>query len=154
MKPEDLKYFVAESNRIEGITRKPTDEELLAHKAFLGLPEVGVADLGVLVRELAPHAKLRSLHGLDVRVGNHYPPRGGPEILERLSRLLIQVGSGSSTPWRIHIDYETLHPFTDGNGRSGRALWAWQMHNARNERFMTMGFLHLFYYQTLDTIGR
>ena len=37
------------------------------------------------------------------------------------------------------------HPFTDGNGRSGRALWLWQMNN-----HAPFGFLHTFYYQTLE----
>lgn len=153
MKANDLLVFVAESNRIEGITRPVKDEELLAHEEFLRLKEVGVADLGVLVRVLAPHAKLRSLHRR-VRVGNHYPPKGGPEILYKLAGLLTKIGSGAIAPWQAHIEYETLHPFTDGNGRSGRALWAWQMRNAGAERFVTMGFLHLFYYQTLDNVGR
>ena len=50
-------------------------------------------------------------------------------------------------PWVFHVQYERLHPFTDGNGRSGRALWAWQM--MRRREGLALGFLHRFYYQTL-----
>ena len=50
--------------------------------------------------------------------------------------------------WQTHNDYENLHPFTDGNGRSGRMLWAWQMRN--DDDAMARGFLHTFYYQTLS----
>ena len=37
----------------------------------------------------------------------------------------------------------------DGNGRSGRALWLWQMVNQHNYD-MRLGFLHLWYYQSLQ----
>lgn len=43
--------------------------------------------------------------------------------------------------------YETLHPFTDGNGRSGRALWLWAMGGIHRA---PLGFLHHFYYQALQ----
>ena len=45
--------------------------------------------------------------------------------------------------------YEMLHPFMDGNGRSGRALWAWMMLRLGQDPFALL-FLHRFYYQTLE----
>ena len=45
--------------------------------------------------------------------------------------------------------YETLHPFMDGNGRSGRILWAWQMIEHNIAPGLSLGFLHAYYYQTL-----
>lgn len=43
---------------------------------------------------------------------------------------------------------------TDGNGRSGRALWAWMMlcrgGSYGRAKVIELGFLHTFYYQTLE----
>ena len=141
----ELYDFIAESNRIEGITRAPTSAELIATEAFIGLPKITLVALKNLVATLQPNARLRDKLGLDVRVGNHYPPRGGPEIRERLQNLLNEIDVGCHSAYSAHLVYETLHPFTDGNGRSGRAIWLWQMKGRA-----PLGFLHQFYYQTLQ----
>ena len=145
MKPTNTKeYFVTESNRIEGILRPPTQEELDAFARLLSLPRLYLIDLTEFVGIYQPDAQLRNVVGRDVRVGNHRPPPGGPEIRERLVDLLSRAKRTPDSAYAIHLEYETLHPFTDGNGRSGRALWAWQM------RSFPLGFLHHFYYQTLN----
>lgn len=150
---EWLKRFVVESNRIEGIavTRQ---REVDAHRDFIALPAMGVDDLVALVGVLQPDAVLRSRIGLNVRVGSHIPPAGGREIKTRLEELLAFLPR--STPFQNHVAYETLHPFTDGNGRSGRALWLWQMHNSGAYHHQEIGFLRSFYFQTLEagTSGR
>jgi hypothetical protein len=143
-----LRDFVTESNRIEGIDRAPTETELNATRAFLTLPRIGVGHLEQLVSRIA-QASLRDQPGMEVRVGSHLPPRGGQHIRSELTALLTAVADNRIDPYRAHLGYEGLHPFMDGNGRSGRALWAWQMQRDGLDPF-ALPFLHRFYYQALD----
>ena len=142
---------VRESNRIEGILRDPTIGEVEEHARFMTLESVTITELERFVSVYQPSAKLRSLPGFDVRVGSHVPPRGGPHIVEQLQALLDDANAERFTPWAIHLQYETLHPFMDGNGRSGRMLWYWSM---IANPLAELGFLHAFYYQTLQEVRR
>jgi len=141
----DTEDFVRESNRIEGILRHPTKEELDAHNQLVSRPIVTIQHMIDFVSVYQPNAILRDRSGLNVRVGNHTPPPGGQAIVYELQSLLDDIES--MTPYEAHVRYETLHPFTDGNGRSGRALWAWHM--TQTEGAYPLGFLHHFYYQSL-----
>lgn len=140
-----LTRLVRESNKIEGIVREPTDEEMDEAVRFMELDEVTVADLERFVSIYQPSAILRRPVGLDVRVGGYVAPPGGPRIEQQLTELLRDIKAGLD-PYEAHLRYETLHPFSDGNGRSGRMLWAWQMGPFK----INLGFLHTFYYQTLN----
>ena len=143
----NLEDFVLESNRIEGIHRPSTSCELTAHRKFLQLPFIGINDLVEMVAAIQAGAVPRFTQGRDVRVGSHVPPSGGPHVMAALQQLLKDVNSKAANPYDAHVAYETLHPFTDGNGRSGRALWLWHMGGIDKA---PLGFLHHFYYQSLQ----
>lgn len=142
-----VREFVRESNRIEGITRAPTKREVEATDDFLEMPDLSVeAVLGLQV-VYAPGKPLRMQPGMNVRVGRHIAPPGGPEIRAELEKLLRRVNRGGD-PFTEHVAFEKLHPFMDGNGRTGRAIWAWSMISVGQNPF-ALPFLHRWYYQSL-----
>jgi Fic family protein len=143
---------VAESLRIEGIHRPPTKAEVAEHERFLSLPAVTIDDLEKFVSTYQPGHVLRDQVGCNVRIGGYYPPPVGPEIRPSLQALLDRINQHHvlRDPFMLHAEYEMLHPFTDGNGRSGRILWYWMMNQYSGGRGMaSLGFLHAWYYQTL-----
>jgi len=138
--------FIRESNKIEGIRREPTQAEIETFEEFLQLPSITLASLKKFVKVYQPNAVLRNKAGLNVRVGTYIPPKGGPHITEELKKILESANAGKYAmmeTYAVHHLYESLHPFTDGNGRSGRMLWRWMMREA------PLGFLHHWYYQSL-----
>lgn len=150
---DKVKYmqFIRESNRIEGIHREPNKDEVDECARFVLLKEITLNDLVRFVKIYQQNAVLRDKKGLDVRVGNYFPPEGQASIrkwtLELLKAVQPTDGSRPLTPYEAHVRYESLHPFTDGNGRSGRMLWYWMMKGNA-----PLGFLHTWYYQSLDSV--
>lgn len=141
MKPFSLSDFVAESNEIEGISTV-TSSDMEAHENFLLRP-VSVESLVLFVGMVA-QAQLRDRVGMDIKIKRHLPIDGGPEVRRTLQALL----DSSISPHGAHKLYEILHPFMDGNGRSGRVLW---LHMMGGIDRVPLGFLHTFYNQALET---
>jgi len=68
-----------------------------------------------------------------VRVGPHVPPP--PEEISGLMRELLEWWNTTSAELSpvlssaiLHYRFETIHPFADGNGRTGRALALWELY--------------------------
>lgn len=143
---DEIADFVAESNRIEGI-HATTRKHVKAHFDFLDRP-LSVASISELLHHLQPDAILRNQpHIPGVQVGKHIAPPSGPDIETRLRDILAM-----RNPWEQHCAYEILHPFTDGNGRSGRAIWLRRhyLEHDLDAYAIRRGFLHSWYYQTLS----
>lgn len=144
-----LERFVAQSNLIEGIRRDPLYEEVAAHRKLLKLRRIQIEDLQAFVDVIQPGSPLREQTGRNVRVGMHVPIPGGPEVPKRLGVILRDAEAFRYNPeqaFDVHIRYETLHPFMDGNGRSGRALLLWQVGGGLGG----LDFLHWWYYASLQ----
>lgn len=146
-----LRRFVRESNSIENIHREPTHREMAAHEALLEAPEITIKEIESFVSVVTNgKGRLRG-PGQNVAVYDrgmlvHAPPAGGRNITIVLERLVERMNK-LEDPFTLHHEYETLHPFTDGNGRSGRALWLWGhlLLGGSAER----AFLHQWYLQSL-----
>ncbi len=93
------------------------------------------------------HTLLGAGHALDrgpvgayrtygVRVGNHIAPHAEDvphymrELLDWLNRRARQWPAVVSSSI-LHFRFEFIHPFGDGNGRTGRALAAWELYRRR-----------------------
>lgn len=147
MNDKAMVRFLVESLGIEGIHRMPTEAEITATRAFIeGDGRIG--SLIALQAVYAPGKPLRDKVGMNVRVGGHIAPPGCPGITARLIAIIAEPD-----PWKQHVWFEHLHPFMDGNGRTGRALWARTMFECGHDPF-ALPFLHRFYYQTLSANDR
>lgn len=148
-----LEDFVQESLNIEDIWRKPTEEELEVTWNFIKRSKLEIKDLVELVKVYQPNAVIRDNPWHRVWIGGHEAPKGGETLLQDVSELLYNCNKSNldirkTDPYFVHCQYEHLHPFTDGNGRSGRAIWANLMwHKGYDFKFK---FLQMFYYQTLQ----
>jgi len=143
-----LPKFARESNEIEGIVqngRHKTHTRALTH--FLALTEITLFDLEQFVKEIEPSAFLRTKPEHCVWIGGKEAMRA-PESLFALDKLLQRIKKQDIPAYEAHCDYEMIHPFIDGNGRSGRALWLWMM--VKSGYDLKYLFLQQFYYSTLQ----
>lgn len=137
--------FADESNRIEGIYgNKALNDHQRRLEKLLAEDTMSIA----ILCEFNTAGALRTQSGMNVFIGNHEPKPGGMHIMYALDDTVAKANAGID-PYIVHHEFEKLHPFLDGNGRTGRALWLWQM---MNQEYYSVrnNFLQQWYYQSLD----
>jgi len=123
----NIKQHIHESNLIENIDSSYEDNQ--SFKAWLFLKDIPFLTKDVLkelhrlvtVRNLEPEyqGKLRNELRINVSVGGRIAPQWF--LVEHLvSNWLLDYES--LEPIEAHIRYEKIHPWVDGNGRTGRLL--------------------------------
>jgi len=129
--------FVRVSNRMAGIVREPTPAEIGAHRGLLATNSLCAENLAVFVQHVAPGAGWRAFDSGDAGRDANAGPRGDLETIVRAAK------SKRASAAEIHRLYRLLRPFTDANGRCGRALWMWQMMRGPSETLAEVARLDL-----------
>lgn len=105
---------------------KEAGKKTIRHDDIFDLHRIVAGD----VMDQGAAGRYRTMH---VRVGPYVPPR--PEEVSPLMFELLQWWNEDSVKLSpvlssaiLHFRFEDVHPFADGNGRTGRALALWELY--------------------------
>lgn len=140
---EEVKYFLTESNNIEGVYDEDSYKQALYAWKYLSKEKEMHIDLILKTHKiLMLHQKLMPyergyFRNVAVYIGNRQG-LNAVKIRDAMKHLimnindLVQNGKNQDEGFlegvikRHHIEYEKIHPFVDGNGRTGRMFLNWE----------------------------
>jgi Fic family protein len=87
----------------------------------------------ILAAEVMDQGDAGRYRDIQVYVGRYTPP--APELVNGFMTELLDWWNSVSREWSpvissaiLHYQFEDIHPFADGNGRTGRALALWELY--------------------------
>ena len=137
---------------------KHVGRKTIRHEDLFALHRVLAAD----VMDQGDAGRYRTIA---VRVGRHTPP--SPREVSGLMRELREWWNRKSVELSpvlssaiLHYQFEAIHPFADGNGRTGRALALWELYRRGFDRHHIFSVDEYYwedcpaYYAALDAVRR
>lgn len=135
MKPtkQQTEEFLDHSNRIEGVYDEQALEQanyawgyLMSEDELTPSVILKTHKILMLHSNLMPHEKGYFRH-CDVRVGSQVcmPYREVPDAITVYCSMLKRLKKDKLDTKALHVQFEKIHPFVDGNGRTGRMFMNW-----------------------------
>lgn len=105
---------------------KSVAKKLITHEDVLKLH-------AIIASDVMDQGKAGRYRDISVRIGRYLPP--APEMVSGLMSELLDWWTKEAPKWSpvvtsaiIHYRFEDIHPFADGNGRTGRILALWELY--------------------------
>lgn len=136
---EEVLTFLHESNEIEGIYAEDAfNSAIFAYISLMAQTKLSVRAILQIHKTLmrtrsawddatatmVGKAFIGRFRDGDVYIGGHKALRA--DLIEPALEAFVKESNKKNPDWqKLHIEYERIHPFFDGNGRTGRLLMNW-----------------------------
>jgi Fic family protein len=119
----------------------------------------------IIASDVMDQGRAGRYRDIQVRVGRYLPPP--PEQVSGLMAELLEWWNANSAKWSpvissaiIHHRFEDIHPFADGNGRTGRTLALWELYRRGFDTHHIFSVDEVYwenrprYYEALDSVRK